>query len=271
MAIEFSCPACGNTLRVEDEAAGRVVRCGGCLTTLRVPGAAAAAPPPAPEPEPGPPRPDDDRPRPPRRRRRPPPPAGRGPLFWVALTVGVIGLGTCACCCGVALLLPGAEWRTHQSREGGYKVDLPAAPRDNLPVAGVKLDKDVKAEGAVLWSRGEVFVVVRRDLPPRNRRQQTDDQLLDEGAKGIEGDPECRRVVRTERLKVSGFTAREVEFLGRDGGTYVVRLVAAGDRLYLLAGGGRFVRPGNPNVRRFLDSFEVTDPKPRAKDRAGGD
>jgi hypothetical protein len=29
MAIEFSCPACGETLRVEIMAAGRLVRCGG--------------------------------------------------------------------------------------------------------------------------------------------------------------------------------------------------------------------------------------------------
>jgi predicted Zn finger-like uncharacterized protein len=37
MAIEFTCPACGATLRVGDEAAGRVVRCGGCMSMLRVP------------------------------------------------------------------------------------------------------------------------------------------------------------------------------------------------------------------------------------------
>ncbi|QJW95661.1 hypothetical protein [Frigoriglobus tundricola] len=41
MAIEFVCPACGGTLRVGDETAGRVIRCGGCMTALRVPAADA--------------------------------------------------------------------------------------------------------------------------------------------------------------------------------------------------------------------------------------
>ena len=40
MAIEFVCPTCNGTLRVGDETAGRVVRCGACRTMLRVPGLA---------------------------------------------------------------------------------------------------------------------------------------------------------------------------------------------------------------------------------------
>ena len=49
MAIEFTCPACGATLRVADEATGRVVRCGGCMSMLRVP----EVPPPPPAFPPG--------------------------------------------------------------------------------------------------------------------------------------------------------------------------------------------------------------------------
>ena len=37
MAIEFVCPACRGTLRVEDDAAGQTVRCGECMAVLRVP------------------------------------------------------------------------------------------------------------------------------------------------------------------------------------------------------------------------------------------
>src|SRR5688572_12657173 len=86
MAIEFVCPACGGTLQVGDESAGRVIRCGGCLSALRVPesDAARAAPPnpyevdrPAPPPPPAPARPAPQNPEPPaapvepRRRRDP--------------------------------------------------------------------------------------------------------------------------------------------------------------------------------------------------------
>ena len=44
MAIEFGCPSCGGTLRVEDDAVGQVVRCGGCMTMLRVPDSASPPP-----------------------------------------------------------------------------------------------------------------------------------------------------------------------------------------------------------------------------------
>ena len=49
------------------------------------------------------------------------------------------------------------------------------------------------------------------------------------------------------------------------------RIVVAGSRLYVAVGGGRFVRPGNANIRRFVDSFQVTGqairpPKKRVKE-----
>ena len=42
MAIEFICPACQGTLSMADDAAGRLVRCGNCQATLRVPDAPPA-------------------------------------------------------------------------------------------------------------------------------------------------------------------------------------------------------------------------------------
>jgi hypothetical protein len=280
MAIEFSCPACRGTLRVEDSSAGRLIRCGGCMTTLRVPEAAAesAAPPeaqipPRPEPEPYPP-PDDslfprraddddyDRPRPRRRRRRrPPPPSGRGAVFWILTIFGLIAVGSCACCGGVFLLLPDAKWRTHESKEGGFKVELPAAPKKELPIPGMKADPNMKVEGTMLWRRGEFYAVMYWDIPPAAARVETDKKLLDAAVKAMETDPEVRRVVRDVPITVSDFAGREVEYVATDGGTYIGRFVIADSRLYGVVGGGRFVHPGNANVRRFLDSFAVTDPK----------
>ncbi len=266
MAIEFSCPACGGTLRVEDNATGGLIRCGGCMTLLRVPDATSPSPP-APESEPRP-HPDDslptDEPRPRRRRRRGPPPSkGRGPVFWILMAFGLIAVGSCACCGGVFLLLPQPNWRTHQSAQGGFKVDLPATPRNNPQLRGVKPELNMKVEGVLLWSRGEEYSVAYADILQRNQRRDQDEKLLDESVKEIESSPECRRVVRNERLTVSGFPARELELVGKDGGTYVLRMVVADSRYYMVIGGGRSVRPGNENVRRFLNSFEVTDPKLR--------
>ena len=116
----------------------------------------------------------------------------------------------------------------------------------------------------MLWSRGEEYSIAYGDILPRNQRAHPDERLLDQSVEEIETRPECRRIVRNERLTVSGFPARELELVGKDGGTYMVRIVVADSRYYIVIGGGRSVRPGNENIRRFLNSFEVTDPKLRA-------
>jgi hypothetical protein len=212
--------------------------------------------------------PDEPRPFPPedeyprrRRRRRPPPPSGRGPVFWILLTFGLIGLGSCACCGGVFLILPGAQWRTHNSIQGGFAVELPATPQRDMKIPGVQPDPAMKVEGTILWSRGESFVIFYRDMLARDQRVETDDELLDAAVKEMQSERDFRRMIRNDRILISGFPARDLEFLATDGGTYGARLIVADSRYYALVGGGRFSRAGNANVRRFLTSFKVTDPK----------
>lgn len=290
MAFEFTCPSCHGMLQVDETAAGGLVRCGGCLTLLRVPGPAtsssAAAAPPATElsADPGDPLleraealpvPNEKESPHPRRRRRPPPSSpGRGPAFWVVMVFGVLTLGTCSCCGGIYLLMPGASWRTHESARGGFKVDLPAEPKANMPIPGMKPDPNMKVEGAILWKRGEFYAVMYWDILPARARAQADRMLLDAAERGIEEEPEVRRIVRKEAISVSGFPGMEIEYLATDGGTYIGRFIVADSRLFALVGGGRFVNPGNANVRRFLNSFAVTDPKlqrePERPARFGG-
>jgi hypothetical protein len=283
MALEFTCPSCASTLSVDETSAGRLIRCGGCQRLLRVPHAGETATQvpesrPAPPPEsfdaPPLPVPDDERALPvpdeyeaPRRRRRPLPPPGRGPVFWVLLIFGILFFGTCTCCGGIYALLPGAVWRTHDSIPGGFRVELPAEMNKNMTLPNLRPDPRMQVEGTILWKRGEVYVVMHRDFDPKDRGWRTDEQLLDEAVKGIEQESEVRTMVRKEPLQVSGFPAREIEYVGKDGGTCVGRIVVAGSRLYVVVGGGRFVRPGNANIRRFVDSFEVTgqDIRPQIK------
>jgi hypothetical protein len=271
MAIEFGCPTCGGTLRVGDEAGGRVVRCGGCMTTVRVPD----VPPPAtdePESFPyepdriGEPQPtgtpDDEGPRPRPRRRRPPPPKGRGPVFWILLTFGILAVGALALCGGVLLFLPKPAWRTHESARGGYKVELPAPPRDDMEKRlGVPPKDGVTVEGTVFGIPREEFAVVWNDLPAGGNGPQADRQVIEAAVRVFETGADVARVARNEPLTVSGFPAREVEVLMKGGGTVVTRVVLADSRLYVVTAGGRSVRSGNARVRRFLDSFEVIDPK----------
>jgi hypothetical protein len=205
--------------------------------------------------------PDNDEEPPRRRRRRPPPPSGRGPLFWIAVIFGVLLIGSCACCGGVYFLLPGENWQRHESPAGRFSVELPGPVRPNMPIPGMKPDPNVKVEGTVLWKRGEVYIVSYLELPPAGQRLLTDQQMLDEVTHRMESDPEIKKMVRNDPIKVSGYPGREIEYLYEDGGTYVGRIVITNRRMYIVVGGGRFVRPGNKNLRRFLDSFQITGPR----------
>ena len=277
MAFEVTCPACHGVLRVEETAAGGLVRCGSCLTVIRVPeaGGATSEPTPPPPVAQRPPEEPSERleavpigeetPRPRRRRRRPPPEPGHGALFWIVIVFGVLIVGSCACCGGIYLLLPGAKWRTHESTRGGFRVEFPAEPRTNMPIPGLVADPDVQTEGAILWKRGEFFVVWYRAIVPARQRVETDQQLLAEAERGIEREPEVQRIVSKKPITVSGFPGIEIEYVARDGGNYVARVIVADQRMYALVGGGRFVGPGNANVRRFLDSFAVTNARLQPK------
>ena len=297
MAFQFNCPTCGTGMIGTADRVGRDVRCPSCLTTF-----------PAPEPpqfdqhEPAPeddrrfdreprrrePRGDyepdydrnhddrreydrdyDEEPRPRRRRRPPPPPPGRGPLFWIVIIFGVLLLGTCACCGGGFLLLPGEKWHKHQSPEGGFAVDLPVPAKKGSPIPGMKLEPGQQAEGAVLWKRGEVYLISYVPVPPVGQRAATEEALLDQAVQEMKNDRNIKRVVRNERVTVSGFPGREVEYLYEDNGTYVGRIIISNRRLYIVVAGGRLVSPGNANVRRFLDSFEITDAAPQPKGKFG--
>src|SRR5262245_4515399 len=255
MAIEFVCPACGGTLQVSDESAGRVVRCGGCMTMLRVPASAEPDPgaaPPSPFELPGslppsqtqprerrssatslsPPdrdsaeRPssrsaDSSEPRPARRRRRPlpPPPPGRGIFFWLVILGGVMFVGLISCCGLIALLTPGPKWHTHESKKGGFKVEMPAPPRNDLNrMAGVKPEKGMNTEGTVLPGKLETFVIVYRDIPPNVLDPET---TLNSVVQDIRNDREVRTVISEKPITVNGFPGREVEFRYNNDGIYV--------------------------------------------------
>jgi predicted Zn finger-like uncharacterized protein len=268
MAIEFTCPACGGALRVRDAAIGQVVRCGGCLTMLRVPNTAAASPvPPRDEPEP-PPRPNSS-------------PAATGPepdfldptqapsrpvaastRFWLTVTATTLVLGACGCCGLAALILPDPEWREHDSPAGGFRVELPAEPRRDTERrfrdVGLRFERMKAVEGTHLWTRAENYAIAHRDLAPG--RLATDDQVLDAQIKDLLRG-EVRQTGQTTRIEVDGFPGREFSCQTGNGSVYTGRVVLAGTRVYVLLAGGRFAESDDGNVRHFLESFEITDPR----------
>ena len=261
MAIEFTCPACGGTLRVRDAAVGRVVRCGGCLTMLRVPDAepvpdsqppafpgAEAESPRRPTPRPAAPAPSF-----PESADAPTQPV-RGPRFWLLVTAGTLALGTCGCCGLAALILPGPEWRSHESEKGKFRVELPAKASDDM-VRRVQVARGKSVEGTHLWTRAEDYAIVYSERP-----RGSDDEILTQQVTGLTTGRDVRNVGPITAIEVGGFPGREFWYEARNGGTYAGRVVVADTRLYVLLAGGRFTRPDSENVRRFLDSFEITDP-----------
>lgn len=293
MAVEFNCPACDGTLRTGDGPAGRLVRCGGCLALLRVPDAPplssqddatdaqgrseflpvahpAQSAPHVPT-ERRPPRPSrSDRPPPDDRFESDEPPPNRARSFWVSVTLVAMFVGGCGCCGLAAVVLPDPTWRDHQSERGGFKVQLPGDPDPNM-AKKVKAQPNRKhdgVEGTNLWQRSENYIVAYRDLkqPPRSPKE-----FLESEVKAITSEGSVT-LGRNEPATHQGFPARDFSYEFKNGGTVSGRVILAGGRAYVLVAGGQFSDEGSPNVRRFLKSFRITDPKilalrpPGAKD-----
>lgn len=267
MAIEFECPSCRELLRMEDDAAGRMARCGNCMSVLRVPvSPPPAAPPPAASPRPtvepveppqAPTHTDDhasERPRP-----------RRQVLLWIMLPIVLLGFLTCAGCAGLLFMLQ-PKWRAHASPEGGYRVDYPAAPRHDihelLKFKEKAADK-VRLEGTLLFPefQTEAYEVIYFDLDPLTRTVRTDEEILTDAVQGLRGGHAMAEVLQETPVKVSGFPAKELVISYPEGVICVARVVIADTRMYVVVAGGHKGSADNPRFRRFLDSFEVTDPK----------
>ncbi|MCE9566632.1 MAG: hypothetical protein K8U57_31805 [Planctomycetes bacterium] len=283
MAVEFTCPMCSGTLRVGDGPPGRLVRCGGCLTLLKVPNAPPLDPqddattdalhtrvellpvahpvsntPPVPAPKPT-------------RRPLSPAPAQdaedsstpRGKGFWLSISLLAFGLGMCGCCGLAAVVLPPPEWQNHKwsHDKGGFKVDLPGEPQHDMANrVKVRPGREHKGvEGMFLWTRAENYIIAYRDLKDLPK---SEDEFLDAEVEVITSDKHIivQPIKRSEKIEVQGFPGREFEYEFKNGGVVTGRVILAGKRVYILVAGGQFTDSGTENVRRFLESFEITDP-----------
>jgi len=269
MAIEFVCPACQDTLRVGDDAAGQIVRCGSCLSTLRVPSAAAAveeAPPP-PTATRRPARPvqtptDDDRdehgePRPHRRRSKKS--GGRGVLFWLVVISLGLGLLTCLACGGLTLILAKPRWHEYESAPGGYKVQFPAQLTPNMADQTQKPRKNNEfVEGALLIGRLETYWVLYADIDPQVRRRVKDDDLLAKAVQDLAKESGGAIFSDVAKTLDGGYPARQVVLVLHDNEALHCLVVIANERIYIVAAGGPFVDTGgNERIRMFLDSFKI--------------
>ena len=147
---------------------------------------------------------------------------------------------------------------------GGYTVELPAEPRDDMAQFAAKhgpVQPGVKYEGTILIGRLEEYSIVYADIAGPLRRGKTDDQLLDAALEGMKNAVPAPVVRASKAVTVSGFPGREVE-LQVDGQKLLARVVVANTKLYTVVAGGPLAGgSGAERVRRFIDSFKLNAEK----------
>jgi len=192
------------------------------------------------------------------------PAASRGKGFWLSISLLAVALGMCGCCGLAAVVLPPPNWQSHEwsKDKGGFRVDLPAEPQHDMAnrVRARKGREHKGVEGTFLWTRAENYIIAYRDLEDLPK---SDDAFLDAEVAVITSDEKTiiQPILRNESIEVQGFPAREFEYQFKNGGVITGRVILAGRRVYVLVAGGEFSRAGNENVRRFLDTFAITDPQ----------
>jgi hypothetical protein len=182
-------------------------------------------------------------------------------FFWLVVIGAIMLVGTIGCCGGLFLILPGTKWQTHESKDGGFKVELPTPPQpDVAQAAGLKLENGTRAEGTIRLRRAEKFLVVYRDIKSTKERGGADEQELDARVEKIRNAMQAEQIAQTKEITIAGFPGREIAFQAKTG-WHMARVVVADTRVYIVLAGGGMAQPGDPDLQRFLDSFEITDAK----------
>lgn len=185
--------------------------------------------------------------------------------IWLGLAFFVAVLGTCACCGLAAVLLPPPDWQEHESAKGGFRVELPGEPRSDMAQrVRTQPGRNHKGvEGTYLWTRVENYIIAYRDIERDGKKgKKSAAEILDEEVTAITSDANIVQPLdRNDTIEVQGCPAREFEYQFKNGGVITGRVIIADTRVYVLVAGGKFTGSDDENVRRFLDSFEITDQK----------
>lgn len=242
------CPVCGIPIQVAP-GAGQPIRCGACGNTLAPTGAIAAGLP-APVPAPA----DPSR-RPPRRR------VERSRLVWYLLGASGLVVVVVAVLTILAVrhmnhpLVPDKAWRSFRNPAGQYTVQIPGTaverPRSGLfQVWAVEID----AQNAFAVAHAEV-AGAPGGPPPQ--------EIFDAGRDNLMRLVQGTRLVYDRATNVQGHPGRECEADSPELGTAVMRTWAVrrpgGWRVYALLAAGTRIRGDSPEVRKFFDSFRMTD------------
>ncbi|MCE9562661.1 MAG: hypothetical protein K8U57_11500 [Planctomycetes bacterium] len=288
MALEFNCSACEARIRVPDEMAGRLVQCGHCRAAVKastvepleaIPVLPVPEPPPipaysprrrSPDSDATPPRDDrdsfDELPKRTRRPRRPRPAPRREAAPRMSATTamlmifGIVGFSLLVIGGFIAwrLIPPSTKWQSFDSVRGGFKVEFPAPSKTNVGNRfGVSARSGSTTEGTS--HRGIEYTVAWSNIPGGRNAWVTEDQLFTTAMDEVRRAAPSSEFATREPFKVSGFPARDMVITSVGDGVYVARVVVADSRIFVLVAGGPSATAEHADVRRFLDSFTITD------------
>jgi hypothetical protein len=173
-------------------------------------------------------------------------------ILGVGLVVGLIGIVWWA-----ATRPTPPQWQTLNSKAGGFTVELPSASLgDVLDHPLIQRPPGMASEGTVY--EGQPYFVMWIDFPGP-RRGESDEEVIDLFVRGARQGVFLGDVTPGAWLTVDGFKARDV-LVTNMGNSALARVVVADSRLYVLMAGSKEPLT-DPTVRRFLDSFRITEPR----------
>ena len=147
-------------------------------------------------------------------------------------------------------------WRPFVSDEGRFQVLMPSSPecRQQINPDSVMLTLFIARQ-----ARGSAeFMVLYGDIPtgelhlvPLEARFDAAREEMLRGAPGA-------RVLNERRIELNGHPGRELEVEIPSQGTVTNRIYIVGQRLYVVAAGGKRLKPQSPQVQQFFASFQAT-------------
>jgi hypothetical protein len=151
-----------------------------------------------------------------------------------------------------------AEWQEVVQREVGFQVSMPGTPRivqdiKETPAGNVELHKFiVEPKG-----KKELFMVVSVRFPVDLTKEFGDEaKILDIGRQdllaAIQGQTKSER-----QIDINGHPALEMEVLPPKGAIVKARILATKNQVFEVWAGVPVVRLTSPDVRTFLESFQL--------------
>jgi hypothetical protein len=157
-------------------------------------------------------------------------------------------------------------WVAYKHHDGSFTAAFPKQPKERsqkIPIPGGK-----SIDMAMLTAEqpgSDIYLVVIQDMPAGTIKQANIDVSLDGAVHGM-ARPSNGMIAKVEKIRLGGHPGREAHIEIPDsqrtpgGGDLFTRIVAKGDRLYLVTRMGKKGALTLEKALPFLDSFRLAQP-----------